>query len=177
MKRALLIGVVVFSAVAFAQAPAKAAPPAPAAPAAAKAAPVAAAAAPAAAAATTDADCDMHKAMGAMMKDVMASKAKVEMVKLDNGTTTIITADKKSAAGVEKAMTAMEAPMKAAMDGTAKLCDECKGVMAAVKGGKAMMGHGHQGMVWTMSSMTSDAEMVKKMHAQVDAKAAPPAKK
>ena len=176
MTRILIVAAALVSAVAFAQA--KAAPaPAPAAPA--KAAP----AAPAAPApvAVAEADCDMHKAQAAMMKDVTASKAKVEMVKLDTGTASIITADKKSAPAVEKAMAGMDGPMKDAMDGKAKLCEPCLGAMAAMKAGKAMMGHGKSasGMVWTMTSLSSDAEMVKKMHAEVDAKlaAAAPAPK
>lgn len=170
MKRTLIVAVAVLSTVAFAQGTKAAPAPAPAAP---KAAPAAPAPAPVA-----EADCDMHKAQAQMMKDVMASKAKVEMVKLDNGTTNIITADKKSNPAVEKAMTAMEGPMKDAMDGKAKLCEQCTGMMAAMKSGKVMSGHGHNGMVWTMSVLSSDAEAVKKMHAEVDAKTpAAPAKK
>ena len=178
MKNALFVAVLAVSSLAFAAEPAKAAAPAAkaAAPAVAPAAPAAPAAAPAATAAT---DCDMHKAQAAMMKDVMASKAKVQMIKLDRGTTSIITADAKSAPAVEKSMTAMESSMKTAMEGKAKLCDACQGAMAAMKAGKAMGGMGHAGMVWTNTMLSSDDGMVKKMHEEMDAKlaAAAPAKK
>lgn len=172
MMRSMIVGAVLFSSLVFAAEPAKAAAPA-AAPA--KAAP--AAAAPAAA--VTEADCDMHKAQATMMKDVMASKAKMEMVKLNNGWTGIITADKKSEPMVTKAMGGMETAMKDVESGKAKLCDECKGHVEAMKAGKVMdgMGHDEKAMVWTHTVMSSDAEMVKKMHAMVDTKMAPPAKK
>lgn len=169
MMKTLMLAAVVVSSLAFA-----APPPAPAA-APAKAAP--AAAAPAKAAPVAAADCDMHKAEAAMMKDVMGSKAKVEMVKLDNGTTSIITADAKSAKAVETAMMGMEGHMKDAMEGKASMCDECKMKMEAMKAGKVMGGKGHQGNVWTMTMLSNDAETVKMMHAQVDAKMPAPAAK
>lgn len=168
MMRALIVAVSLFSLAAFAQgaaAPAKTDT---------KAAPAKAETKPAAVAV---ADCDMHKAQAAMMKDVMATKAKVEMVKLDNGTSTIITTDKKNLAAVEKAFGSMETPMKDAMDGKAKLCEECQNTVASMKAGKMMGGMGHAGMTFTMAMLSSDAEMVKKMHAEVDAKAAPAPKK
>lgn len=169
MMRSMLVAVSLLSLVAFAQTPA---------PAKAEAKP---AAAPAKAetkpAAVAMADCDMHKAQAAMMKDVQASKAKVEMVKLDTGTSTIITADKKSSPAVEKAFASMETPMKDAMEGKAKLCEECQNTVAAMKAGKLMGGMGHAGNTFTMAMLSSDAEIVKKLHAEVDAKAAPPAKK
>lgn len=170
MTKTLMLAAMVVSTFAFA-----APPPAPApAPAPAKAAPAAAAAA---AAPVTAADCDMHKAEAEMMKSVIASKAKVEMVKLDYGTTTLITTDAKSAKGVETAMTGMEGHLKEAMENKAKVCDECKQKMDAMKTGKVMGGMGHGGNVWTMTMLSNDAETVKMMHAQVDAKTPPAAAK
>jgi hypothetical protein len=109
----------------------------------------------------------------------MGSKAKVEMVKLDHGTTSIITTDAKSAKAVETAMMGMDGKMKDAMEGKATMCGECKQKMEAMKAGKVMGGKGHTGNVWTMTMLSSDPEAVKMMHAQVDAKApaAAPAKK
>jgi len=152
MKRTWLVAGMLISSIVFAQGAAPAAPPA--------------------APAVGEADCDMHKAQAAMMKDVAASKAKMVMVKLDSGTTGIITADKKSAPAVEKAMASMDGPMKDAMEGKGKLCDECKNQLAAMKAGKVMMGHGREGMVWTMTTLSSDPEVVKKMHAMCDQHAA-----
>ena len=168
MKNLLMAVVFVASSIALA---APAAAPAPAAKAKAhEAAP--------AAAAVAVADCDMHKAEAQFMKEVGAMKGvKMEMIKLENGTTGIITADAKSVAGVEKSMTPMQAAMKDAMDGKGKICDKCQGALAAMKAGKAMMGMGHQGAVWTKTTLSSDPEMVKAMHAEVDAHAAPAAKK
>jgi len=173
MKK-MMLAVLFVSAVAFAAAPAAA--PAPAAPAKdAKAAPAAAPAKDMVAAA----DCDMHKAEAQMMKDVSSSKAKVEMVKLDNGTTTIITTDAKSGPVVEKSMMGMDGHMKDAMEGKAKLCEACQHKLEAMKSGKVLGGKGHQGNVWTMSMLSADAETVKMMHTELDAKvaSATPAKK
>lgn len=171
MTKTLMLAAMVVSAFAFAGPPPAAAAPAKA--------PAPAAAAPAAAPAVAAADCDMHKAEAAMMKDVMGSKAKVEMVKLDNGTTSIITTDAKSAKAVETAMMGMDGKMKEAMEGKASMCGECKQKMEAMKAGKVLGGKGHTGNVWTMTMLSSDPETVKMMHAQVDAKAptAAPAKK
>ena len=166
MKNLLIVAALAVSSLAFATPP----PPAKAAP----------AAAPAAAGSVAVADCDMHKAEAAMMKDMAAAKVKMEMVKLDNGTTGIITTDAKNSAAVEKSMTARDAAVKSAMEGNAKLCDECNGMVAAMKSGKVMSGEGHKGMVWTHTMLSTDAETVKKMHAELDAKmaaAAPAAKK
>ena len=173
-KTLVVAAVVAVSAVAFAGPPPAAAPaPAPAA----KAAPAAPAAAPAKTVAA--ADCDMHKAEAAMMKDVMGSKAKMEWVKLDNGLTSIVTTDAKNAKVVETAFTTMDGHAKDAMEGKASVCDECKQKMEAMKAGKVVMGKGHQGNVWTMTQLSTDAETVKMMHAMADAKmpAAPAAKK
>ena len=110
-----------------------------------------------------------------MMKDVMGSKAKMELVKLDNGTTSIITTDAKGAKAVETAMMSMDGHMKDAMEGKASMCDECKKKMEAMKSGKVMGGKGHNGNVWTMTMLSSDLETVKMMHAQADASAVKPA--
>ncbi|MHB8873233.1 MAG: hypothetical protein ACYC8T_06055 [Myxococcaceae bacterium] len=169
MKNVIVAAVFVVSSLAFAAPPAAAPAAAPVA----KAAPVVAA--PAAVAA---ADCDMHKGEAGMMKEMMGAKVKMSMVKLDHGTTGIITADAKNSAVVEKLMTNMEAGMKGAMEGKAKLCGECEGMVAAMKAGKVMGGIGRNGNVWTNTMLSSDPEIVKQMHAQVDAKMpAAPAKK
>ena len=168
----ILCAVVLVSSIAFA-----APPPAAAAPAAAPAAKAAPAAAAPAAAAVPEADCDMHKGMMQMMTDMKAAKIKSETIKLDNGTTMNCTTDAKNAPAMEKSMAAMEAGMKAAMEGNAKLCAECQGMVAAMKAGKVMGGSGHQGNTWTHTTMTTDAEILKKLHAQADMKPAAPAAK
>ena len=94
MKNALLVSILLVSSFALAAAPAKA---------------------PAAAAPMAAADCDMHKAEAAMMKEMMADKVKMEMVKLDNGVTGIMTTDAAHSAAVEKAMATMDTATKASM--------------------------------------------------------------
>jgi len=166
MKNTLtVLAVITVSALAYAGAPAKTTAPAK----------PAAAAAPAGV--ITEADCDMHKAEGAMMKDVMASGAKMEVVKLDHGMTSIITADAKSAPAVEKAMAGMDAAVKNAAEGKAKVCEPCQQKMGAIKAGKVVDGMGHAGMTWTHSALSSDPEIVKMMHAEIDAHQAAMAKK
>ena len=152
MKRILVVAVLAVSAIAYA---------APAAP--------AKAAAPAAAKAVGAPDCDMHKAQASMMKDVMASGAKMEMMKMDNGMSGTITADAKSLPAVEKAMASMDAANKTCMKGEGHLCEKCQGMMKAMKDGKVMMGNGHEGMTWTHAVLSNDPETVKMMHADHDA--------
>jgi hypothetical protein len=96
----------------------------------------------------------------------------MEMLKMDHGTVGIITTDAKSGPVMEKAMADMDTTMKAAGEGKAKVCEECHQKMAAVKAGKVIMSYGHQGNTWVMSSLSGDAEIVKMMHTEMDAKMA-----
>lgn len=161
LKSALVVSAALaMSVTAYAAAPAKAP---------AKAAPAAAAPAAAAAAAPAGADCDMHKAEATMMKDVMASGAKMEMIKMDHGTVGIITTDAKSAPVMEKAMADMDAAMKTAAEGKAKMCEQCQHKMAAVKDGKVTVSTGHSGNTWVKATSSSDVDTVKMMHSEMDA--------
>lgn len=171
MKKALALfagiaaAVLVVSAASAAPAPAKAAP--------AKAAPAKTAPAKdAKAAAAPGADCDMHKAEATMMKDLTAAGAKMEMIKLNDGFTGIITTDAKSAPIMEKSSAAMAEGAKAAVDGKAHLCAQCQGMVTAMKAGKVVEGTGHAGNTWVRTVISTDPEMVKAMHADMDAKMA-----
>ena len=135
------------ASVAFAGEPAKAAAAAPAAP-----------------------DCDMCKANAAFMK---AGKPVIH--KLDNGMVTIVTADAKGQAGLDKAAMDMENEMKLAMDGKAKLDDNCTKMVENMKAGKVFMGHGKIKDGYASATLSNDPEIVKGMHEMLD-KMAPPAK-
>ncbi|MEW5853425.1 MAG: hypothetical protein AB2A00_31910, partial [Myxococcota bacterium] len=128
---------------------------------------------PAKPAAVTEADCEAHKARKAMLDATTAAKGKVEHVKMDTGVMTVMTVDAKKMAGLDKAAGEMGAVMKKAHDGSAKLCDECHGTMAAMKSGKAMNGVAKLSNGYATVMLTADSEMVKALHA----KAEPAAKK
>ena len=158
-----------FSVSAFAAEPAKAAAPAKAEPAKAEPAKAAAPAADAKPAAVAQADCDACKANMAFMK---AGK-KVEAYKLDNGQAMVVTAPGKDFAALEKAAGEMEAQMKLAMEGKAKLDENCVKMVEAMKAGKVMMGHGEMKDGFVSATLSSDPEIVKNMHAMMDKMAAP----
>jgi hypothetical protein len=147
-----------FSTAAFAADPAKKADPAPA------------KAEPAKAAPTAAADCDMCKANMAYMK-----AGKVQVYKLDNGMVTIVTTDAKGQAGLDKAAKDMEEEMKVAMDGKAKLDDNCSKMLENVKAGKVFMGHGKIKDGYASATMSNDPDIAKGILEMAD-KMGPPAK-
>jgi len=158
MKRLLLIALAVFATVsvgsAFAAEPAKkddkAAAAAPAAP-----------------------DCDMCKANMAFMK-----AGKVQVYKLDNGIITVVTADAKGLPGLKKAAGEMETEMKTAMDGKAKLDENCQKMLDNMKAGKVFMGHGEIKDGFASATMSNDPEIAKGILEMADKMApAAPAKK
>lgn len=131
------------------------------------------AAEPAAAPATPPADdCDACKANAAVMK-----AGKVQVTKLSNGTVVMVTEKGKKLEELKKAATDLDAVMKNAMEGKAKLDPNCTKMIEATKAGKVMMGKGELKDGVAFVTMTNDPEILKGLNEMADKLAAPPAKK
>ncbi|MGC4117518.1 MAG: hypothetical protein QM765_23760 [Myxococcales bacterium] len=108
-------------------------------------------------------DCDACKANAAVMK-----AGKVQATKLNNGTLVTVTAQGKKLDELKKAVGEMDAAMKSAMEGKAKLDPACTKMIEAVKGGKVMMGKGELKDGFAMATLSPDPEIVKALHEQMD---------
>jgi len=119
------------------------------------------------AAAPAASECDACRANAALMK-----AGKVQASKLNNGTLVTITAPAKKLEELKKAAADMDAAMKAAMEGTAKLDEGCAKMIDAVKAGKIMMGKGELKDGFVMATLSNDPETVKSLHEMMDKMAA-----
>lgn len=116
-------------------------------------------------------ECDVCKAMMAMTK-----VGKMEVIKLDNGTMANVTADAKGQAKLDAAVKELADQMKKALEGSAKLDENCTKMVDNIKAGKVLVGDGKIKNGHVHVQLSSDAEIVKAMHEAADKMAAPPAK-
>jgi len=108
-------------------------------------------------------ECELCAARAAVM-----NAGKPQVTKLTNGTLVMVTAKGKKVEELKAAGAELDAVMKRALEGKAKLDPACEKMVSAIKDGKVLVGRGEMKDGVVIAYGTSDAELVKTLHEAAD---------